>query len=40
MLCYTVQNFNEGTTSYTADFSSVLYLVAIDRCLQKKITKL
>ena len=37
MLCYIMQNFNKGKASYVADFSNVLYLIAI---LQKKTTNL
>ena len=37
--CETTQNFNKGKISHSAYFSSVLYLIAIDRCLQNKITK-
>lgn len=37
MLCYLMENFNKGKTSYVADFSNVLYFIA---SLQEKTTKL
>lgn len=40
MFCETMHNFSKGKRSHSAYFSNVLYFIAIDRCLQNKITKL
>lgn len=40
MFCETTQNFNKDKISHSAYFSNVLSLIAIDRCLPNKITKL
>lgn len=37
MLCYIMKNFNKGKISYVVDFSNVLYLIVIDRCLKNKL---